>query len=196
MNTLDKLFGSSEIVRILRLFISNPETIYPLEDIVRRSRVKRDTVRTEIKMLENIEFVGKRSFVKEPPQDRKSRKTSGRKKRVMGYQLNPDFELLTPLRNLLLNTEPFKDKEIRSNMVAMIGEYQTNALDKCSDILVLINKNKKKMLFEWLQFLHQKNAPLTTPSSIIALVNRVKDSNYNETKEKIDWAIANNRTYI
>ena len=90
----------------------------------------------------------------------------------------------------------FKEKEIRSNMVAMIGEYQTNALDKCSDILVLINKNKKKMLFEWLQFLHQKNAPLTTPSSIIALVNRVKDNNYNETKEKIEWAIANNRTYI
>lgn len=90
----------------------------------------------------------------------------------------------------------FKDAEIRSNMVAMIGEYQTKALDECSDILVVINSNKKKLLFDWLQFLHQKKSPLTTTSSMIAIVNRVKDSNYNETREKINWAIANNRTYI
>ena len=90
----------------------------------------------------------------------------------------------------------YKDREIRSNMVAMIGEYQTKALDECSDVLVLINKNKKKLMFKWLQFLHQKKSPLTTPSSMIALVNRVKDNNYNETEDKINWAIANNRTYI
>ena len=52
MGILDRLFGSGDIVRILRLFVSNPEAIISIEAVTKRTRVKRDTARAEIKMLE------------------------------------------------------------------------------------------------------------------------------------------------
>ena len=151
---LEKLFGSGEIVRILRLCVSNPEVMLSLDEVTKRSRVKRDTARAELKMLEDIGFVEKKIFSQEVSQDRKNRKTKPKKRKVTGYQLNPDFELLTPLRNLLLNTEPFKDKEVvkrfkgagNLKVIIVSGVFTHN--DDCRVDLLLVGDKLKKGTIE------------------------------------------------
>ncbi len=91
MDTLDKLLGGSARVRLLRLFLLNPEVIFSASDIAKKSKVRGSSLRTELNALKVIKLI---------------------KKSPKGYKLSRSFEFLVPLRSLLLNTEPFKDDEI------------------------------------------------------------------------------------
>ena len=51
MEILGKLFGSTAIVKILRLFLFNPDTPFESKEIMRRTKVNPDTARMEIAML-------------------------------------------------------------------------------------------------------------------------------------------------
>jgi len=96
METLSKLFGSETKVKMMRLFLFNPETVFTTKDIADRAKSDISKVRRE---LSNIEKTGmiRRKVAK------------GGKK---GFVLDPQFSYLSPLQNFLINVEPLNPKEI------------------------------------------------------------------------------------
>jgi len=115
MEVLSKLFGSKDIVKMLRLFILNPDEYFELADVIARTKGDRDAVRQEISMLLRIGFVKRRSFYKEVERKRKGKKVQARK-RVSGYTLNEEFMHLTALRHLVAGNEMVNGRDLTKKL--------------------------------------------------------------------------------
>ena len=96
METLSKLFGSEAKVKMMRLFLFNPETVFDVAEISKRTNENPTKVRKEVNLLQKTNLVKHQSL------------RSGRN----GFVLNNQFTYLTPLQNFLINIEPLKPKEI------------------------------------------------------------------------------------
>ena len=94
-SVLEKLFDSPHRAKILRLFLLNAGSAFPVEAISRRTRAKRPTARREISLLEKIGFVKRR-----------------RGERAIAYELNELFPLMRPLKDLVLTALPVGDLQI------------------------------------------------------------------------------------
>lgn len=103
MEILGKLFGSNHIVKILRLFLFNPDTSFEHTDIVSRTRVPEEIVRVERSMLERVGLIKKRSFYKQVERKR-GKKTEMVKKRVQGWGLDPNFVYTRELERFFFDT--------------------------------------------------------------------------------------------
>jgi len=86
MDALEELLGGPQRVRVLKLFIQNPETSFDNAQVTRRSRVPERAVRRELSFLRRIHFI-----------------KSKRLERGRVWLLNPMFPILTPLTHLLTN---------------------------------------------------------------------------------------------
>ena len=93
MEILSKLFGSQARVKIIRLFLFNPEAGFDLDSIVGRVRADREEVVREVALLERIDLI-KRKLVF----------NRSEKRRVNGFVLNPEFLYLSGLRKLMIET--------------------------------------------------------------------------------------------
>ena len=94
---LGKLFGSLPRVKVMRLFMQNPETPFDTKEICERSRIPMSHARREAMLLQNAGFLKKRQFTKTT-----ETKRGVRKNRVSGYILNQDFVYLEALRSLVV----------------------------------------------------------------------------------------------
>ena len=133
---LCKLFGSAARVKLLRLFLFNPRLSYTVPDAAQRSRVPERTTRREITLFTNAGLV-KRARLR----------SAGAR-----FGLNPDFEYLLALQNLLLNA-PARGTDIADRLRAsgalklvilsgiFLGEW-----DGRLDILVVGDRVKEKKL--------------------------------------------------
>lgn len=154
MDTLGKLFGSNAIVKILRLFLFNPTTIFEISEIVRRTKVPSDTVRIEINMMQRIGLIKKKTFYKETEKKRgKSIVKVVTKKRVQGCMLDETFELLEPLQKFFLETAVIKPNELIRNLrkagnlhVVIVAGSFLQDWDGRVDLLVVGNNLKKGRL--------------------------------------------------
>lgn len=106
MEILEKLFGNTLKVKLMRLFIFNPEESYTLEDATHRTRGVRDSVRSEIFHLEKSGLVKRVNFVKEFEVRGHSGEKELKRKKVGGWALDKKFRYLGALQNLLLDTSP------------------------------------------------------------------------------------------
>jgi hypothetical protein len=98
METLSKLFGSETKVKIMRLFLFNPEHVFSVSEIAERAKAPIGHVRREVVILEKAGLI-------------KSRAPSGNS-RKRGFILDTHFTYLLPLQNFLINAEPLNPKEI------------------------------------------------------------------------------------
>jgi len=105
METLSKLFGSEAKVKMMRLFLFNPETVFDTAEIAKRSDENPAKVRKEVNLLFKTNLI-------------KHHQTRAGKN---GFTLNSQFMYLTPLQNFLINIEPLQPKEI----VKRIGKLGT-----------------------------------------------------------------------
>lgn len=96
METLSKLFGSEAKVKMMRLFLFNPETIFDTAEISKRANENATKVRKEINLLQKTNLVKHHTM------------RSGKN----GFVLNSQFTYLLPLQNFLINIEPLHSKEI------------------------------------------------------------------------------------
>jgi hypothetical protein len=96
MEVLSKLFGSETKVKVMRLFLFNPETIFETKDVAERVKVTTSKVRRELNHLEKMGLVKKRMA------------KPGHK----GFVLDSQFIYLVPLQNLLISTDTLHPKEI------------------------------------------------------------------------------------
>ncbi len=108
MEILGKLLGGISRVKIMRLFLLNPEQLYDIEDVADRSRVQRAAARKVLTGLGAMDLVQKKSFFKEFT----SARGKTRKKRVQGWQLDPSFPYIAELKQLLIEGEFFKHADI------------------------------------------------------------------------------------
>ncbi len=109
MDILSKLFSSKPLVKIMRLFLFNPEICFEKKDIIERSKVTTKALRTELSILNSIGFIKKKTFYKEIPPH--SQKGKAKKKKVQGWCLDSDFPYLYPLRLLLMSSDVVNRKE-------------------------------------------------------------------------------------
>lgn len=119
MEILSKLFGGRGVVKILRLFLFNPEDGYEVKDVVARTRTSIDIVRSELHMLAKIGFIKKKSFFKDVKKKKVRRRVSQvhkkeivKRKRVSGWVLNQEFPYLEELRSLLVGTASLEENDI------------------------------------------------------------------------------------
>lgn len=151
MKILEKLFGNVARVKLLRMFLFNPEVIYDRKDIARHAKVTSDAVRRELSMMRNIGFIKERTFYKSIPQ--KNGKSSSKKKRTRGWILDDRFPYLEALQSFLIHATSLKDSDIlkklnksgRMNLVIVAGVFMQN-LDSRIDILIVSNKIKRTQL--------------------------------------------------
>jgi len=108
MDTLEKLFGSLARVKIMRLFLLNPEKIFSKDNISKQARVTSSVLGKELNLLEKISFIRIKSFFAEI----KSSGGKTKKKRINGYVLNLDFKYISPIQRILVDSKPMEHKEI------------------------------------------------------------------------------------
>ncbi|MFH1402408.1 MAG: hypothetical protein ABIG87_02155 [Patescibacteria group bacterium] len=111
METLSKLFGSADRVKIMKLFLSNDDQVFDNGEISGRAKVKPIIARKELALLNKIGFIKKKTCYKEV--DKKSgNKIKTEKVKTNGWILDANFSLTAPLKNLLIKSSPLKSKEV------------------------------------------------------------------------------------
>lgn len=151
MDILGKLFGSSARVRLMRLFLMNTEEVFDKADMGKRSKISGETLKKEVKLLEEIGLIRSRVVVKMRP------KPSGKdgvleKKKVIGFGLNVSFPYLTPLKSLV--TEIALGKEDVAGRFRNCGQMKLiivagifiDESDSRVDILIVGDKLKKPLI--------------------------------------------------
>jgi len=96
---LEKLFGGAARVKIMKLFLFNPEIIFDKKGILQRSKVTPVHFNKEIHLLSDIGMIKKKMFLKEG-------------KKTAGFYLDVNFGFLKHLKNLLINNEPLQHNDI------------------------------------------------------------------------------------
>ena len=100
MDALTAIFGDKTKVKILRLFMFNPETPFLITEVSSRTLSLPRLVNHELAILENACILLKRRHISK--EDINSGKKSGpRRVKGVGYLLNPKFQYLEALKNLL-----------------------------------------------------------------------------------------------
>ena len=143
METLSKLFSGEGRVKVMRLFLFNPEGLFSLDQIIAKAKIASREAKLEIDVLAKAGMIRSRKAVQELTVKRRG-KTVDLKKKVVVWHLDPNFEYLLPLQNLLINTRPLRPNEIlkrlgnvgKLKMVIVAGVFIQNP-DSRVDILIV-----------------------------------------------------------
>jgi hypothetical protein len=137
---LEQLFDSPVKVRLLKLFLRNPEQFFRLKEIVRRIRSDADVCRRQLKRLENINLINSR--VKD-------------KNKV--YFVNPDFDFYKELKTLVLKSSPTSKEKLLKRLkalgrikLAILSGIFLDSENSRVDLLVVGDRIKKRNLSNFL----------------------------------------------
>jgi len=151
-DVLSALFGSVARVKLLRLFLSNPDTCYTSVEIKNHTKVHIQTVRKEINLFLKIGLIKKQQDTRVVTRGRGENKRETSKK-VSGFIINKNFTELLALRSFILNIAPTDDDGIlkkvsvvgKIKLVIVAGEF-TRDPDSRIDILVVGDALKEPKL--------------------------------------------------
>jgi DNA-binding Lrp family transcriptional regulator len=140
MDILSNLFGSQSRVKIMRLFLFNPQMPFSVQEIAEKTKTRLPATRKEVRFLEKAKLIRKRSF-------------KIKRKKVAGWSLNSDFPYLTHLQNLLLDLSSLQQENIlkKLNKVGRLKEVVLAGVfiqdwDSRADILVVADRIKRRVL--------------------------------------------------
>ncbi len=149
MDSLSTIFGSEARIKIIRLFLFNPETVFDLDTISSKSKVNKNIVKREINLLEKAKLIKRKSFTRLI--ERKNKKP--RKLKLTGYYLNKDFSYITALKQLLIKTKMLESGEILKRLsrsgklkLVIVAGIFTQDKDSRVDMLVVGNNVSKSGL--------------------------------------------------
>lgn len=111
MDILGKLFGSDSKVKIMRLFLFNPETPFSTEMVADRIKSGLFSARQELTTLRHMKLLKNRAFFAKITKGKKGKQKTVRRK-ISGFILNTSFPYLSELQRLLLDTSLLKGEEI------------------------------------------------------------------------------------
>lgn len=152
MDILGKLFSSVPLVKVMRLFLMNPETGFETKEVAVRAQIKDNSARTELNLLKSAGMVKKKSFTKE--QEIKTKKgMSTVKRKVEGWFLDSEFKYLDPLHSLLIGSDRINREELmkrlkpagKIKLLVIAGVFIRN-LDSRADMMIVGDNLKMKTL--------------------------------------------------
>lgn len=113
MEAFEKIFGSAARVRLMKLFLFSPEDVLTRAEVASRARVSARQAQEELRLLRRVGVVKERVVARED---------DGRKRRVPGYTLNPDFVHAPAFRELFLSVSV--DRRAVARRIARHGKIQ------------------------------------------------------------------------
>ncbi|MEA1937326.1 MAG: hypothetical protein U9N04_04420 [Patescibacteria group bacterium] len=122
LEVLEKLFRSKAEIKLLRLFLNNPDKGYALSEIISKLKITSSLARKEINNLVKIEFLALRKKAKQNY-----------------YYANRDFVFYDELRKLIFKTNPTSSDKITSQ-VMKLGQIRFVLISG-----VLINSEKGRI---------------------------------------------------
>jgi hypothetical protein len=149
METLSKLFGGAERVKVMRLFLFNPELSFSLEQVTDKAKISTKSAKLEIDVLEKAGMISHKKTV-QMMEVKKRGKVLTIKKKIICWHLDADFEYLLQLQNLLINSRPLRKEEIlkrlsnvgKVKMVIVAGVFIQNP-DSRVDLLIVGDNLKR-----------------------------------------------------
>ena len=144
MDILSRLFGDGARVKVMRVFLLNPDRVYEAKDVADLARESKQKVVREIALLERVGFIRRKRFLKG---ERRL------KARVVGWTLDRSFAYVEPLRSLMLEGLGLKKKEMvqrvrragNIKLIAVSGVF-IRKWDSRLDVLVVGDRMKKGKL--------------------------------------------------
>ena len=141
-NILASILGSANRAKLLRLFVSNPDTSFSKKEIEKKLRSKSQEINKILNAFVKIKLLSV-SECKDPKSKRKSK----------CYKLNNNFDQINNLRQFVLGFTPADDKEIVSllskagsiKLALLSGVFLSNT-DSPVDILIVSDNIKEKKL--------------------------------------------------
>ena len=144
--SIEALFGSKTRVKLLNLFLNNPEKTFYVREITRLIDEQVNSVRRELKNLEDIKAVN-----------------SATEDRKLFYGINQRFKYYIPLRAIFAGIDVDEESIIKEKEQGWM--YDTSDIDKDLGILIisgvlvkgsesdidmiLVGNNSKKQLSDW-----------------------------------------------
>lgn len=107
MEILEKLFGSLAKVKLIKLFVFNPETQLTREELMTRAKLSQSETRRTLGLLKKMGLIKEKKIWKEG---------NNGKKRVFGFFLDQEFIYLKQLQQFLLESSSVTDPEIVSHL--------------------------------------------------------------------------------
>ena len=152
MHALSTLFGSETRVKVMRLFLFNPEETFDTETLVLRSRANARDIKNEVADLSKAGLIKSRAYVKEIEQKRGSKLVIVKKK-TRGYYLDGSFVYLPQLQALLINTKFLRHEDLaqrlssagRIKLLIAAGVF-TQDWESRVDLLIVGDNIKKSKL--------------------------------------------------
>lgn len=153
MDLLGQIFGSQARVKLMRLFLFHEGVSFPLEEVTRRTLVRKDTAKKELRLLEKVGFLKRGTISLKEKKVKKNGDVSIRTKKVKGWKLNTRFELKNPLKTLLIETQLIRESDILS-AIRSVGKLKLLVLsgvflgleDSEVDLLIVIDSPNKTKL--------------------------------------------------
>lgn len=112
---LEHLFGSKTRVKLLRLFLRNPNEPIFVRELTRRVETQINAVRRELMNLVKLGLVSE--AVVEEPVEVAGKKRPGLKRKY--YQLNQQFPLLNEISSLILKAQVLLDRRLDKEISAL-----------------------------------------------------------------------------
>ncbi len=142
MDTLAKLLGGATRVKVMRLFLMNPEHVFDFAMVCERTKGSSATVRKDLTHLATLGFIKKKTFSK-TYLSRGKQKT----KKTSGYTLQSTFKYLPQIKDLLVSSEFVHKEELltrfrkvgKIKFLAVAGVF-TNTQDSRLDALIVADK--------------------------------------------------------
>ncbi len=137
METLEKLFGGASKVKVMRLFIFNPEHIFDIKAVALRSRISLAQARKEVALLAKIKLIKKKVY-------------RGKQKH---WYLDESFIYIKPIKELMSHTIAAGHDEIVKKLgkvcklksVILSGIF-INHPESRADLLIIANSINKEAL--------------------------------------------------
>ena len=149
METLSKLFSGEARVKVMRLFLFNPELFFNVEQTITKTRITAKEAEAEIEVLKNAGMIKGRKTI-QFVSFKKRGKVLEKKKKITSWHLDPNFEYLQQMQNLLINSRPLRKEEIlkrlhsvgKLKMVIVSGVFIQNP-DSRVDLLIVGDNLKR-----------------------------------------------------
>lgn len=144
MDILEKLFGNSSRVKLLRLFLFNPGNVFTRSEIVIRSKVPKNKLSSELSLFKRIKFIKEKKV-----KTKIGEKFAGR----VGFEFDASFPLGQSLKTLLNSDFLRKKANIvkrfkncgRLKLVVLAGMFLDN-YDGRIDLFIVGDQLKKKTI--------------------------------------------------
>lgn len=146
---LEHLFGSKTRVKLLRVFLNNPEKPYFVRELSRQLKSQINSVRRELQNLEKIGIIELANSEEKIPVKRKFARKKRKAQQKKFFKANRRFILYEDLKGLLMKGEVLLEKKFIQKLTALgnIGYLTLSGIfvgrdDAPTDILIVGRVNR------------------------------------------------------